>query len=84
MVTPKLYNELFLKIFSTCATPLNGDQDRFDFQCVYCGGEWSSKLRLSDHKAKGCLDVPRDPGTNNPIFILVLSNLANVKLLKEL
>jgi hypothetical protein len=43
-VTPKLYNELLLEIFSSCVTPLNGDKDRFNFQCVYCGGEWSSKL----------------------------------------
>jgi hypothetical protein len=44
-------------------------------QCVYCGGEWSSKLRLSDHRSKGW-DALKDLITNNPIFILVLPNLA--------
>jgi hypothetical protein len=57
----ELYNELFLEIFSTRVTPLNGDKDCPDFQCVYCGGGWSSKLQLSNHKAKGCPDAPKDP-----------------------
>jgi hypothetical protein len=47
----ELYNELFLEIFPTRVTPLNGDNDCLDFQCVYCGGGWSSKLRLSNHRA---------------------------------
>jgi hypothetical protein len=45
-VTSKLYNELLLKMFSSQMTPLNGEKDCPDFQCVYCGGEWSSKLHL--------------------------------------
>jgi hypothetical protein len=40
-VTLELYNELFVEIFSTRVTPLNGDKDCLDFQCVYCGGEVS-------------------------------------------
>jgi len=51
---------------------------------VYCGGEWLSKLRLFDHKAKGCTNAPKDPRTNNPISIPMLPNLANVQLSKEL
>jgi hypothetical protein len=43
-VTPELYNELMLEIFSSCVTPLNGDKNHPNFQCVYCGREWSSKL----------------------------------------
>jgi hypothetical protein len=43
-VTLELYNELLLKIFSSCVTPLNGNKYRPNFQCVYCEGEWSSKL----------------------------------------
>jgi hypothetical protein len=30
-VTPELYNELLLEIFSSRVTPLNGDKDRLDF-----------------------------------------------------
>jgi hypothetical protein len=60
-VTLELYNEFLLKIFSTRVTPLNGDKDCPDFQCVYCGREWSNKLQLSEHRAKGCLDALRDP-----------------------
>jgi hypothetical protein len=73
-VTLELYNEFSLYIFSTCVTPLNGDKDRPDFQCVYCGKEWSNKLQLFNHRAKGCPNAPRDLGTNNPLFILELSN----------
>jgi len=43
-VTPKLYNELLLEFFSSLVTPLNGDKNHPNFQCVYCGGESSSKL----------------------------------------
>jgi len=39
-VTPKLYNEFLLEIFSPWVTPLNGKKDHHDFQCVYYGGEW--------------------------------------------
>jgi hypothetical protein len=60
-VTPKLYNEIFLEIFSTCVFPLNGDKDCLDFQCVYCGGEWSNELQLSNHRSKGCPNGPIDP-----------------------
>jgi len=45
-VIPELYNELLLQIFSSWVTPLNGKKDRLDFHSVYCGGEWSNKLRL--------------------------------------
>jgi hypothetical protein len=38
-VTPKLYNEFLLEIFSSQVTPLNGDKDRPDFQCVCYGGK---------------------------------------------
>jgi hypothetical protein len=34
----KLYNELLLEIFSSQVTPLNGEEDRFDFQCVLWKG----------------------------------------------
>ncbi len=43
-VTLELYNELLLEKFSTHVTPLNGDKGCPNFQCVHCGGEWSSKL----------------------------------------
>jgi hypothetical protein len=42
-VTPKRYNELLLEIFSSHVIPLNGKKDCPHFQCVYYGGEWSSK-----------------------------------------
>jgi len=51
---------------------------------VYCGGEWSNKLQLSNHRSKGCLDVPIDPRTNKPICIPVLPNLTIAQLSKVL
>jgi hypothetical protein len=51
---------------------------------VYCGGEWSSKLRLSNHRSKGYLNGPLDLGTNKPISILVFPNLVNAQLSIEL
>ncbi len=36
------------------------------------------------HRSKRCLDVPINLVTNNPISIIVLPNLANAHLLKEL
>ncbi len=83
-VTPELYNELLLEIFSSHVIPLNGKKDYPNFQCVYDGGEWSSKLQLSDHRSKGCPDGPVDLGTNKPIFIPMIPNLANAQLLKKL
>jgi hypothetical protein len=83
-VTPKLSNELLLEIFSTCLTLLDGNKECPNFQCVYCWGEWSSKLRLFDHRAKGCSNAPKDLRTNNPISIPVLPNLVNAQLSKEL
>jgi hypothetical protein len=43
----ELYNEFLLEI--SWMTPLNGDKDHLDFQCVYHEGEWSNKLWLSNH-----------------------------------
>ncbi len=57
-ITPKFYNELLLEIF--WVTPLNGNKDCLDFQCVYYGGEWLNKLQLFDHRSKGYLDAPID------------------------
>jgi hypothetical protein len=51
---------------------------------VYCGGEWSSKLQLSNHRSKGCPNGPLDLGTNKPISILMFPNLVNGQLSKEL
>ncbi len=65
-------------------TTLNGKKDRTNFQCVYCGGEWSSKLQLFKHSSIGCPCGPVDPRTNKPISILVFPNSANAQLLKEL
>jgi hypothetical protein len=64
-VIPKLYKKLLLELFSSQATPLNGEKDCFEFG-VYCGKEWSSKMRLSDHRSKGCPDGPIDLGIKNP------------------
>ncbi len=72
------------RFFSSCVTPLNGDKDLPNFQCVYCGREWSNKLECFDHRSKGCSDALKDPITNNPIFIIMLFNLANVQFSKEL
>jgi hypothetical protein len=83
-VTLELYNELLLEIFSSRVTPLNGEKDHLDFQCVYCGGEWSSKILKIDHKSKGCPDGPIDPITNKPISIPVFPNLVNAQLPKRL
>jgi hypothetical protein len=83
-VTPELKNELLLEIFSPLVTSLNGEKDRPNFQCVYCGGEWSSKLQLFNHRSKGCPNGPIHLGTNKPIFIPMFPNLANAQLLKEL
>jgi len=65
-------------------TPLNGEKHCPDFQCVYCGGEWSSKLHLSNHRSKGCADATLDSGTNKPISILMFPNLVNAQLSKKL
>jgi hypothetical protein len=65
-------------------TPLNGENDCPDFQCVYCGGEWSSKLQLSNHRSEGCMDGTLDLGTNKPISVLMFPNLANAQLSKKL
>jgi hypothetical protein len=73
-----------LEIFSSWVTPLNGDKDCPNFQCVYCGGEWSNKLQLSDHRSKGFPAVPIDPRTNKPICIPVLPNLTIAQLSKVL
>jgi len=75
-VTPELYIELLLELFSSQVTPLNGDKDRLDFQCVYYGREWPCKLRLFDHRFKGCPNDPIDPRINKPICIPMLPNLA--------
>jgi hypothetical protein len=40
----ELYNGFLLEILSSQMTPLNGDKDHFDFQCVYCEREWLNKL----------------------------------------
>ncbi len=68
-VTPKLYNELLLKIFLSWVIPLNGNKDHFDFQCVFSKRKWSSKLHFSNHKSKGGPNGPIDKRTNKPIFI---------------
>jgi hypothetical protein len=73
-----------LEIFSSWVTPLNGDEDYPNFQCVYCGGKWSNKLQLFDHRSKGCPDVPIDPRTNKLICIPMLPNLTIAQLLKVL
>jgi hypothetical protein len=83
-VTPKHYNELLLEIFSSWVTPLNGDKNRLNFQCVYCGGKWSIKLWFSNHRSKGCPNDPIDPITNKPICIPMFHNLATAQLLKVL
>jgi hypothetical protein len=83
-VTFELYNELLFKIFSSQMTPLNDEKDRHDLQCVYCGGEWSSNLQLSNHRSKECLNSLGDPGTNKPISIPMFPNWLMPKLLKEL
>jgi len=64
--------------------PLNVRKDRLNFQCVYYGREWSSKLQLFNHRSKGCPNGFIDLGTNKPIFIPMFPNLANAQLLKEL
>jgi hypothetical protein len=51
---------------------------------VYYGGEWSNKLRLFDHRSKGCLDGRVDLKTNKPISILMFPNVANAQLSKKL
>ncbi len=51
---------------------------------MYCGREWLNKLRLFDHRSKGCPDVPIDPRTNKPICIPVLPNLTIAQLSKVL
>ncbi len=83
-ITLEFYNELLLKMFSSQMTPLNREKDYLNFQCVYCGGEWSNKLQLSNNKSKRCLDGTLDSGTNKPISNLMFPNLANAQLLKKL
>ncbi len=65
-------------------TPLNGEKDCPNFQCVYCGGEWSSKLQLSNHRSKGCMDGTLNSKTNKPISILMFPDLVNAQLSKKL
>jgi len=66
-----------LEIFSSLVAPLNGKKDCCDFLYVYCGGKWSSKLQLSNHRSKGCLDGPIDLGTNKHISIPMFPNFTN-------
>jgi hypothetical protein len=80
-VTPKLYNNFLLEIFSSHVTLLNGNNDCPHFQCVYYGGEWSSKVRLYHRRSNGWPNGLIDPRTNKPIFIQVFPNVANAGLL---
>jgi len=75
-VTPELYIELLLELFSSQMIPLNGDKDHLDFQCVYYGREW--------HRFKGCPNASIDPRTNKHICIPMLPNLATTQLSKVL
>jgi hypothetical protein len=83
-VIPEFYNELLLEIFSSWVTPLNGDKDCPNFQCVYCGGEWLSKPQPFDHRFNGYPNAPIDLRTNKPICIPMLPNLAIAHLSKVL
>jgi hypothetical protein len=65
----KLYNELLLEIFLSRVIPLSGTKDHFDFQCVFWGRKWSSKLCFFYHKSKGCPNGPIDKRTKKLIFI---------------
>jgi hypothetical protein len=78
----KLYDEFLLEIFSSHVTLLNGKNDCPHFQCVYYGGEWSSKVRFSHRRSNRWPDGPIDPRTNKPIFIQVFLNVANAQLSK--
>ncbi len=53
-MTPKLYHELLEQTQTAQIPSLREKKYHLYFQCVYYEGKWSSKLRLSDHRFKGC------------------------------
>jgi hypothetical protein len=81
-VTLELYHELFEQTQTTRVPSLQREKDCFDFQCIYCGGEWSSKLRLSNHKVKGCEFVPFHSGMKNQILLPIFPNLRSAQMSK--
>jgi len=53
------------------------NKDRLDFYNIYYGGEWSSKLRLSDHMVKGWEFGPIHLSMKNQFPLLVFPYLSN-------
>jgi hypothetical protein len=49
------------KLFLCYVTPTNSEKvtnGQQDVVCIYCGGKWFNKLRISKHKHKGCKNAP--------------------------
>jgi hypothetical protein len=53
-VTPELYPELLEQTQTAQIPSLREKKDHLYFQCIYYEGKWSSKLKLFNHRFKGC------------------------------
>ncbi len=81
-VTPELYFQILEQTQTTQILLLWGKKDHPNFQCIYCGGEWYSKLRLFDRMVKGCEFGPFHLSTKNRIPLFVFLNLHGAQMSK--
>lgn len=72
--TPQLYNELKVESNHVQVESLNVGKKRKDFLCIYCGREFTSKQRLSEHRFKGCHNGPFIPNLTIPLQLPVYPN----------
>ena len=62
-VTPLVYNELLEEAVNVrVQSAADPTKDRLDALCTYCGHEFPIKLRLVDHRWRGCHEGPFVPG----------------------
>lgn len=72
--TPQLYNELKVESNRVQVESLNVGKKRKDFLCIYCGREFTSKQRLSEHRYKGCHNGPFVPNLTIHLQLPVYPN----------
>ena len=72
--TPQLYNELKIESNHVQVESLNVGKKRKDFLCIYCGREFTSKQRLSEHRYKGCHNGPFVPNLTTYLQLPVYPN----------